>query len=162
MMRRNARSRSFWKDLERVANIYDEDGCVILDVGIHGDVYPGGHKYMFENAEYETLDIDADVMPTHVGDIRNLDFPSEIYDLVLCVAVIEHVMDKRAFAYDELYRITKVGGTIVYVWPKLLDEREAEPAKQVSLTHIRNCHRHRDYDLKLFDDGMYYMEVRKI
>ena len=71
LMRQNARSRAGWERLEAVAKRYDVEGNRVLDIGIHGDVYPGGHAYMFDNASYETLDIDDRVLPTHVGDLRS-------------------------------------------------------------------------------------------
>lgn len=160
-MKVNARRRPCWKDLERVAEKYDVEGNRILDIGIHGDIYPGGHKYMFQSASYETLDIDSTVLPTHAGDIRDMPFEDETFDMILCIATIEHVLDNREAAYSEVYRVLKKGGTACYVIPTFIGEAEVEPAKFVSRTHLLECHGGKDYDFKMLEDDNMYLEVRK-
>lgn len=161
VMRSNARGRPGWERLEGLARMFDFKGNRILDIGIHGDVWPGGHAYMFEYAEYETFDIDANVIPTHVGDIREMDFPDETFDMIICHSVIEHVLKDRDKAYSEVIRVLKKGGVAVYVIPSIVDEREVEPAKHVSRTHLLNSHLGMDYDFAILEDGNMYLEVRK-
>lgn len=157
----NARRRASFEDLRRLAWTYDEPGKRVLDIGIHGDVYPGGHFFLFKEADYETLDIDPNSRPTHVGDIRELDFEDGTFDLILCHSVIEHVLKDREKAYSELYRVLKRGGTLLYVIPTIIDDREVEEAKFVSQTHLLECHKGMDISFKLMHDNTMQLEVRK-
>lgn len=157
----NARNRPTFPDLERLSKKYDVVGNRVLDIGIHGDVYPGGHFFLFRNATYETLDIDRNVAPTHVADIREMPFEDETFDLMICHSVIEHVLDDRGKAYSELYRVLKQGGTIYYVIPKVIDEREVEPAKFVSKTQLLASHNGLQTTFKELPDLTYVLEVTK-
>ena len=160
IMRANARKRSGWQRLEELAKIYDEPENRVLDVGIHGDVYPGGHKYMFSKASYETVDIDPNVMPTHVADIREMPFSDGTFDMIICHSVIEHVLERRKEAYGELYRVLRGGGVLVYFIPSVL-KNESEPAKYVSRTELLDAHKELDYDFRVLEDGNMYLEIRK-
>lgn len=157
----NAKSRPTYPDLLRLSEKYDKPGLRVLDIGIHGDIYPGGHFFLFKNALYETLDIDKYVSPTHVADIRAMPFDDETFDLMICHSVIEHVLDGREKAYSELYRTLKKGGTLYYVIPKTIDAREVEPAKFVSKTHLLECHKGLDYEIKELPDSTYVLEIHK-
>lgn len=161
LMKYNARSRESWRELEALALLYDEKDNRILDVGIHGDVWPGGHSYMFDNATYETLDIDLLVKPTHVADIRDMPFEDETFDMIICHSVIEHVLENRKEAYKELYRVLKIGGVIVYVIPIQMEAREVEPASFVSITEFRHSHKGKDYTVTTLSDRTYFIVVRK-
>jgi SAM-dependent methyltransferase len=48
-------------------------------------------------------------------DIENIDLPSETFDLVICLHVLEHVDDAAALA--EIYRVLKPGGTALLMFP---------------------------------------------
>lgn len=157
----NAKRRVSFEDLQRLAWVYNEEGKRVLDIGIHGDIYPGGHFFLFDKATYETLDIDPNARPTHVGDIRELKFEDETFDFIICHSVIEHVLTDRGKAYKELYRVLKRGGVIFYVIPTIIDSREVEEAKFVSQSHLLNCHVGMDYDFKLMSDNTMQLEVRK-
>ena len=156
----NVRSRASGVDLERIARKYNKDGMRVLDVGIHGDIWPGGHAHLFNNAKYETIDIDPYVNPTHVGDIRDLQFEDETWDCIFCIAVMEHVLNEREKAYEELYRVLKKGGTLAYVIPKYLD-REVEASSFVSRTKFEEHHEDKDYHLGELSDNTYLIEVWK-
>ncbi len=56
----------------------------------------------------KTLDINEKLKPDYVGDIRNMPFKKNQYDLVLCCEVLEHIpfSDFRS-VLKEIYRITK-------------------------------------------------------
>jgi SAM-dependent methyltransferase len=157
-MERNAKGRDCYGVLKRVSSKYDREGMRILDIGIHGDIKPGGHAFLFRKAIYNTLDIDETMEPSFVGDIRELSLDDEMFDMIICVAVIEHVLDNREKALSELYRILKPGGTLVFNWPKSM-ARESEPAKMVDLKQMVNF-----YNRSILfnhNDDSYSMEVVK-
>lgn len=155
----NARSRPGWERLEEIASKYNNEDCTILDVGIHGDVRPGGHFYMFDKATYETVDKDRWVQPTHIADIRDLPMDDETYDMIICHSVMEHVLEDRDKAYSELYRVLKKGGTLVYSIPMYLDN-EVEPSSFVSPRQIKECYEGKDFTFEQVDRS-YWVEVKK-
>lgn len=66
------------------------------------------------NTEYHSLEISADTSPTYVGDVRNMPHvPTEYYDWVIAIAVLEHLDDMQA-AVNEITRVLKPGG-FVYI-----------------------------------------------
>lgn len=163
IMRANARKRAGWRKLEKLGKMMDLPGNKVLDIGIHGDVWPGGHKYMFENAKYETLDIDPQVQPTHVGDIRDTGFEGGAFDMVICHSVIEHILEDRGRVYPEIYRILKKGGVAVLVVPSTL-ERESEPAKLVTYRELVDnisVLPGVEYSMDKLKDGNYFIEILK-
>lgn len=160
VMEANAKNRPSYPYLKKASGVYDIEGNKVLDVGIHGDIWPGGHKFLFNKAVYETVDIDSKVLPTHVADIRELPFNDDTYDLIICHSVIEHILEDREKAYSELYRVLKKGGLLVYNIPIYL-ERESEPSSVVSRTQFEEFHKDKDYKFKVLPDRTYYMEVRK-
>lgn len=157
----NVDKRASGEGLRELAAIYDLEGNRVLDIGIHGDVWPGGHMCLFEHAAYETLDIDPLAQPTHVADIRDMPFEDETFDFIICHSVIEHVLENRDAAYSELFRVLKEGGAILYVIPMQIEEREVEPAKFVSITHFKLKHKGIDYTIDKLPDRTYFIVVRK-
>lgn len=116
-MKKNASLRAWTPKLELLAQKYNRLGAMILDIGIAGDVYPGGNAYLFQDSNYETLDIDPQFNPTHVADVRALPFEDNTYDLIIFTCVIEHIVEDREKAIKECYRVVKPGGTVVIVAP---------------------------------------------
>ena len=39
----------------------------------------------------ETLDLDPELHPTHVGDVRTMPLPDQQYDTILAAEVLEHI-----------------------------------------------------------------------
>jgi len=155
----NARSRPGWQRLEAIAKMVDLQGKRVLDIGIHGDVWPGGHAYMFDNATYETLDIDPNVLPTYVQDIRKTNFEDNTFDMVICYAVVEHILENRNDAYKEILRILKPDGIGIIEAPSTL-ERESEPAKVVTYQELVDAFGE-NVDITKLSNGDYFLEVTK-
>lgn len=57
-----------------------------------------------------------------VMDIKQLPFPDECFDLVICSEVLEHIRQHH-IAVDELYRILKRGGELAVSVPRYFPER---------------------------------------
>lgn len=87
-----------------------------LDIGSGGSLY--GYNRFFSNRT--TVDIDPARNPEIIGDIHNLPFKDEEFDVVLCVEVLEHVLEPKK-AIQEMNRVLKKGGTLVlttrFVYP---------------------------------------------
>jgi len=56
------------------------------------------------------------------GDILSLPFPGEIFDLVICSEVMEHIPDDRRAA-NEILRVLKPGGNLVVSVPRYYPEK---------------------------------------
>lgn len=62
---------------------------------------------------------------TTIGDIVNLPFANASFDVVVCIHVLEHIIDDRR-AISELFRVLKPGGWAFVSVPLLLDEPTRE------------------------------------
>ncbi len=62
---------------------------------------------------FATIDINANLNPTYVGDVQKMDFPNESFDTVLCNGMYEFV-DNPQKMIDECLRITKKEGTTIF------------------------------------------------
>lgn len=163
LAREASRSRQGWQRIEEIARLVDIPGNRVLDIGIHGDVFPGGNFYLFHNASYETLDVDGSVLPTWVGDVRATSFPDETFDLVICHSVLEHVLEEREKAYPEIVRILKKGGVGIIVIPQTL-ERESEKCRQVTYGELAHCLgllQDAEYTIDKLGEESYFVEILK-
>lgn len=75
----------------------------VLDVG----------KSKYWDYGFYTIDTDAKMNPTFVGDIQKTDFPSETFDMVLCNGMYEFVENPQVMV-DEVMRIVKKGGKAMF------------------------------------------------
>lgn len=70
---------------------------------------------LLAKVDYKILDAVSDFHPDIVGDIHNLPFPDNSQEAILCIAVLEHVVNPIK-ACEEIYRVLKRGGyAFVYV-----------------------------------------------
>ncbi|HVA38733.1 MAG TPA: class I SAM-dependent methyltransferase [Candidatus Dormibacteraeota bacterium] len=84
----------------------------VLNVGAGTASRQYAYAERLNNAEYHTLEISPATGPTYVGDVRSMpQVPSEHYDWVLAIAVLEHVSDMHA-AVEEITRVLKPGGYV--------------------------------------------------
>ncbi|HLH72701.1 MAG TPA: class I SAM-dependent methyltransferase [Chloroflexota bacterium] len=81
-----------------------------IGAGIQSRIYR--YDLRLKNTEYHTVETSADSHPTYVCDARNMpEVPSEYYDWVLALAVLEHVNDMQAVV-REIARVLKPGGYV--------------------------------------------------
>jgi Methylase involved in ubiquinone/menaquinone biosynthesis len=71
------------------------------------------------NIHYETADLQAPYVHHHFN-IIDIPFENDIFDLIICNHVLEHVEDDRK-AIGELFRILRCGGTSILQVPLSLD-----------------------------------------
>jgi len=84
----------------------------------------------FTNWDYTTTDLYSPLADIK-ADICALPFEDEIYDLILCNHVLEHIPDDRK-AMSELYRVLKKGGTLIAQVP--LEEGRLKSFEDDSIT----------------------------
>lgn len=85
------------------------DGGTLLDVGAGQMEY----KELCESKGYTYSGIDIDPKsPAQRGDILNIPFGDEQFDVVLCVDVMEHIKDHNK-AIRELMRVLKTDGILI-------------------------------------------------
>lgn len=84
----------------------------VLNIGAGTVSQQYQYAQRLNSTEYHSLEISGATNPTYVGDVRNMpQVPSESYDWVIAIAVLEHVSDMRA-AMDEITRVVKPGGYV--------------------------------------------------
>lgn len=89
----------------------------ILEVGIAGDVKPGGNYELFSGKNYKTLDIDAQYEPDFVDDICNpKNTPVESFDVVILSNTIEHTYEPLE-ALKGAYKLLRKGGHLIVDCP---------------------------------------------
>lgn len=109
---------------ERLIKIFTEKKNII-DIGgslrilkDRGNIYTHQHDWLIPymgKVSYQILDVVPDYNPHIVGDIHALPFKDNTIDAILCISVLEHVLDPRQ-AIKEMYRVLKPGGyCFVYV-----------------------------------------------
>lgn len=138
-MKRNASLRPWTVRLEQISSDFNKDGKKVLEIGIAGDVMPGGHAYLFDKTDYQTMDINPEFQPDHVADVCNMPFETATFDVVLCVAVLEHVEGELEKALSEIMRVLKSEGVAFIVFPSEKTDKETEPFyRNVSLSLFDN------------------------
>ena len=79
----------------------------ILEVGVGSGILKTICKHLLPY-NYESLDVDEELKPDHIGSILKMPFADQQYDIVVCFQVLEH-MPYESFtkALSELFRVAK-------------------------------------------------------
>lgn len=72
-----------------------------------------------KNLDYTTADLYSPIVDVK-ADILNLPFEDDLFDLVLCNHVLEHIIDDHK-AMSELYRVIKPGGLGIFQVPQNIE-----------------------------------------
>lgn len=72
-----------------------------------------------ENLDYTTADLYSPIVDVK-ADILNLPFEDNLFDVVFCNHVLEHIVDDTK-AMSELYRVLKPGGLGIFQIPQNID-----------------------------------------
>jgi SAM-dependent methyltransferase len=84
----------------------------ILDAGCGNGVYETELRRRRHRGRVVALDLSLGMRPTVVGDIANLPFPDQAFDIVLAMHMLYHVPSIPK-AVAELRRVLKHGGTLL-------------------------------------------------
>ncbi|HFE37487.1 MAG TPA: class I SAM-dependent methyltransferase, partial [Gammaproteobacteria bacterium] len=98
-----ARWNSVWHQLDEVIRLQPES---VLEIGPG----PGVFKNMATlfGVKVETLDIDPELMPDHVGSVTALPFEDNSYDVVCAFQILEHLpYDVALRAFNEIVRVSR-------------------------------------------------------
>lgn len=103
-----ARHRRAWIWLEHQLSTLGGDEAKILDVAPWASFARSARRH---GLDYLGLDIDRTPSTDLVADVTNMPLASDVFDVVMCVHVLEHVDDDLA-AIRELFRVVKPGGVV--------------------------------------------------
>jgi len=90
-------------------------GYMVLDVGAGANPY----AKLFKGCVYHTADMVGN--HTYNCDIAKMPIKDSSYDVALCTAVLEHVIDPDAVIV-EIYRVLKDGGKLLITVPQCIGE----------------------------------------
>ena len=85
--------------------LYDRGARRVIGVDISNEAIN------FASIKYNTKDLEF-----KVGNVQNIDFPANYFDVVTCFETIEHV-DSQEKAFMELQRVLKPGGLLIVSSP---------------------------------------------
>jgi SAM-dependent methyltransferase len=92
-----------------VARYLPEGKGKCLDAGSGTNIYKG----LVEEKGYQWYGIDVNPKPPAIyGNVTEIPFPDNFFDVVLCVDVLEHV-EKDYVAIKEMFRVLKSRGILV-------------------------------------------------
>ncbi len=94
---------SYWHQIDAVRACTPER---ILEIGVGNNMVTYALRMI--GLTVDTLDIDSTLYPTYVGSVICIPVQDEIYDVVLCAEVLEHLpWDQFSIALAEIKRVTK-------------------------------------------------------
>jgi ubiquinone/menaquinone biosynthesis C-methylase UbiE len=111
-----------WKGVKEFIDGLDE-GSEVLDVGCGN----GRNMKLRDDCHFTGVDNSEELVKisrgeglnVQLGDLRNLEFPDDSFDAVICIAVIHHISDANDCkkAVSELLRVVKPQGRVfIQVW----------------------------------------------
>jgi ubiquinone/menaquinone biosynthesis C-methylase UbiE len=78
----------------------------VLEIGIGSGILGVILKHI--KFPYESMDIDKELRPDHVGSVLQMPFPDKTYDVIVCFQVLEHLPYKNFIkALNELFRVAR-------------------------------------------------------
>jgi ubiquinone/menaquinone biosynthesis C-methylase UbiE len=94
---------SFYYQITEILSI---QAASVLEIGVGSGILGTILKKI--GCPYESMDIDAELHPDHIGSVLQMPFLDKTYDAVVCFQVLEHLpYDCFETALHELFRIAK-------------------------------------------------------
>jgi ubiquinone/menaquinone biosynthesis C-methylase UbiE len=78
---------SYYHQIDEILSIQPN---TVLEIGVGRGIVGNVLKHIFD-IKYESLDIDENLKPDHVGDVLNLPLPDNSFDVVCAFQVLEHL-----------------------------------------------------------------------
>lgn len=99
------------------------DGALVLDAGAGEQPY----RHLLAHTQYESADFEQVdkpyVVSTYVCDLKQIPVENERFDFILFNQVMEHLPEPQ-LVLEELYRVLKPGGELLYTGPLFYEEHE--------------------------------------
>ena len=107
-----------WKYLSNnkatwISHFHQIDECLktnpvsVLEIGVGTGLFCSIIKH-FSNVTYDSIDINPELKPTHIGSVLDLPFPNNSFDTVCCFQVLEHLsFSNFEIALKEIFRCAK-------------------------------------------------------
>jgi predicted SAM-dependent methyltransferase len=112
-----------------------------------------------KNLDYTTADLYSPIADVK-ADICNLPFKNNMYDVIFCNHVLEHIEnDKKAMS--ELYRVLKPGGMGIFQIPQELDREKTYEDFSITSPEERTKH-FGQYDHVRIYGKDYFNRLRKV
>lgn len=150
------RWNSVWHQLDEIARLNPER---VLEIGPG----PGLFKQVAQlfNLRVETLDLDPELKPDHIGSATSLPFPDGTFDVVCAFQMLEHIPYEESLkAFRDMARVSR--GHVVISLP----DSEAVHRYQVQIPKIAAFDRlitKRNHQPKVHQfDGEHYWELNKV
>jgi ubiquinone/menaquinone biosynthesis C-methylase UbiE len=97
---------SFYYQLVEILSITGARGEAVLEIGKGTGVLGGVLKEF--GILYESLDVNGNLQPTHVGSVVKMPFKDKSYDVIGCFEVLEHLpYEQFETAISELCRVAR-------------------------------------------------------
>lgn len=115
----------YFTDLKNVFNSYIREGDSVFDIGCGNKPYEEYIRKLTNGSKYVGCDIvqSSEQKVDIVCEATNIPEQSEIYDIVLCTQVIEHVFEHHKI-FKEAYRLLKPGGFFIVSGPMIYQLHE--------------------------------------
>lgn len=118
----NSSRYRLWQENAAFAALISK-GSVILDAGAGTAPY----KSLFQHTQYESADfeqVNKEYSPsTYVCDLKSIPVEDCRFDYIIFNQVMEHLPEPQ-LVLDELYRVLKRGGKMIYTGPLFYEEHE--------------------------------------
>lgn len=107
------------KEIDIVLDRFGDKKLSILDVGA-GDCFA---KEFFAGHKYTAMDITRGECIDIIGDVQNMPFDNNTFDLVLCSEVLEYILSTQK-ALNDIYRVLKERGVLLMSTPFMVGSDE--------------------------------------
>jgi predicted SAM-dependent methyltransferase len=128
------RHRLLWLYLQNKTNLFSEN-LRVLHVAPE-KVFQNSFTTM-PNLDYVSVDIQSSLAMFKM-DITNISYADNCFDVILCIHVLEHILDDRK-AMRELFRVLKPGGWAILQVPINLKQEKTFEDSSVVLPEDRKC-----------------------
>lgn len=101
------------------------DSSRVLNIGSGGDVAARIARLLGTRpVQVSSMDIDPGRGPDIVGDVCAMSFPDNSWDVIVCLEVLEHVIEPWK-AVEEMNRVLKPGGQLIMTTPFIYPVHDA-------------------------------------
>ena len=139
------RHRLLWLYLKEKTNLFTSK-LKVLHIAPEQSFYMRFKK--LGNISYTTADLESPLADIKF-DIQQIPLPDNVYDMIICNHVLEHVEDDHR-ALRELYRILKPGGLAILQVPMVMEKKETYEDPSITDPNERLKHFHQKDHFRIY------------